>query len=130
MLTVKSLLTEMALRRLTPAQFYFCQQPTCAIVYFTNAGETYSTLDTRLIPWQKQPAGRRRICYCFDENEASMLDEMEETGRCAAVRRVRDHIAAGRCACEIRNPRGTCCLGDLMRAVAGVEAGGVSEVQT
>ena len=34
-----------------------------------------------------------------------------------AVERVRAHISAGRCACEVRNPRGACCLGDVTNAV-------------
>ena len=128
MLTVKSLLTQMALRRLVPAPFYLCLEPVCPVVYFTNSGQEYPTTDVRVVPWQKQPAGRRTICYCFDENEPSMLHEMAHTGRCAAIQRIRDHIAAARCACEVRNPRGTCCLGDLVKAVVRIEAGAVPEL--
>ncbi|MGV3516612.1 putative iron-sulfur cluster-binding metallochaperone [Luteitalea sp.] len=129
-LTVKALLTVAALRRLSPRPFHLCQEQTCPVVYFSSDGQAYTTADVRARPWQKQPAGNRRICYCFDENEASMRRELTETGRCAAVQRVRDHIAAERCACEVRNPRGTCCLGDLMKAVAQIGADGVSEVET
>lgn len=128
-LTVKALLTEFALRRLQPTPLYFCQQPTCSVVYFTTDGQVYGGTDVRVPVWQKEPAGTRRICYCFDENESSMLRELVETGRCGAVRRVRDHIAADRCACEVRNPRGTCCLGDLMKAVGHLESGCVPEVE-
>jgi hypothetical protein len=46
---------------------------------------------------------------------------LEETGRTMAIERVREHIAATRCACDIRNPRGACCLGDLIAAVKRVE---------
>jgi hypothetical protein len=126
LLTAKSLLTEMALARLTPAQLYFCLDPSCSVVYFTVDGQVYTTNDIRVAVWQKEPAGCRRICYCFDENEESMMRELVERGRCAAVQRVRDHIAADRCACEVRNPRGTCCLGDLMKAVARLEADCIS----
>jgi hypothetical protein len=64
------------------------------------------------------------VCYCFGENEAAMARELAETGRCDAPLRVREHVAAGRCACEVRNPRGACCLGDVMKAVASLEAAG------
>lgn len=121
LLTAKALLTETALRHLAPVRLYFCQEPTCSVVYFATDGQVYTRTDVRVPVWQKEPAGRRRICYCFDENEASMARELVETGRCGAVQRVRDHIAADRCACEVRNPRGTCCLGDLMKAVAQIE---------
>jgi hypothetical protein len=32
------------------------------------------------------------------------------------------HIDADRCACDVRNPRGTCCISDLIAAVKRVEA--------
>lgn len=129
LLTVKALLSEIALRRLVPQQLYFCQQPTCSVVYFAADGQVYTSSDVRVPVWQKEPTGSRRICYCFDENEGSMLRELIETGRCGAVQRVREHIAADRCACEVRNPRGKCCLGDLMKAVARLEACCISEVE-
>ncbi|MBY0497452.1 MAG: (2Fe-2S)-binding protein [Cyanobacteria bacterium] len=127
--TVKALLTELALRQFEPGPHSFCPGATCSVVYFAADGQVYTTTDVRVPVWQKQPAGARRICYCFDENEASMAREVVETGRCGAVQRVRDHIAAGRCACEVRNPRGTCCLGEVMKAVARVESECSSEVE-
>ena len=129
LLTVKALLCESALRAVGDGPYRFCADPTCAVVYFDNEGHVFNTADLRVPVWQKQPAGARRICYCFDENEASMAREFTETGRCDAPQRVRDHIAAGRCACEVRNPRGACCLGDVMKAVARIEAECASVVQ-
>lgn len=121
LLTVKALITEMALARLPAAPMYFCGTPTCPVVYFTADGQLYTKADVRVPVWQKEPVGSRIFCYCFDENERAMHRERRETGRCDAIRRVRDHIAAGRCACEVRNPRGACCLGDLIQAVAQLE---------
>jgi len=129
LLTAKALLTEEALRHLATGALHFCRDPKCSVVYFSPAGAVYTTRDVRVRVWQKQPAGDRTICYCFDENEAAMTRELVETGQCGAVQRVRDHIAAGRCACEVRNPRGTCCLGDLMKAVARIEADCASVVE-
>ena len=57
------------------------------------------------------------MCYCFGENEADIRTEIEATGHSEAVQRVRAHIEAGRCACEVRNPRGVCCLGDIAATV-------------
>ena len=34
------------------------------------------------------------------------------------MHRVRGHISAARCACDLRNPRGRCCLGELTETVA------------
>jgi len=115
--TVKALLTDTALARYEHAAYRFCPDATCAVVYFAETGTTFTTNDVRDRVWQKDPPGRRTLCYCFGENEADIADEIERTGHSSAVQRVRAHIAAKRCACEIRNPRGTCCLGDLLAAV-------------
>ena len=64
------------------------------------------------------------ICYCFGENEADISAEVEQTGRYNAVERVRVHIASGRCACDVRNPKGACCLGDVTQAVKRITANG------
>lgn len=122
LLTVKALLGEVALRAVRGGPYWFCGDSACAVVYFDDEGHVFTTADLRVPVWQKAPAGARMICYCFDENEASMARELSKTGRCDASQRVRDHIAAGRCACEVRNPRGTCCLADVMKAVARIEA--------
>lgn len=114
--TVKALLRPEALGRITLAGFYFCPGSACDTVYFSE-GQVFRTGDLSVDVWQKQPAGRRTFCYCFGENEAEMRAELQTTGRINAVERVRHHIAERRCACDIKNPRGTCCLGELGRAV-------------
>ena len=121
--TVKALLTEQALARLEPTTGYrFCADARCNVVYFSGSGSHFSTVDLRVPVRQKQPSGRGLVCYCFGESDASIRAEIETTGRSLAVQRVREHITAGRCACEVRNPRGTCCLGDVMAAVKRVES--------
>ena len=116
-LTVKALLTDAALTRYEHAAYRFCPDAACAVVYFAETGPAFTKDDVRERVWQKEPAGDRTLCYCFGENEADITREIERTGRPAAVQRVRAHIAAQRCACEVRNPRGACCLGDLVAAV-------------
>ena len=120
--TVKALLTEEALRGLTPSTHRFCSEPTCAVAYFDEGGHTYSKADLRVPVWQKEPFGARMVCYCFGENERDICAEIGATGASRAVERVRGHIGAGRCACEVRNPRGICCLGDVAAAVKRVTA--------
>lgn len=119
--TVKALLREHSLRRISKHQHHFCSDPDCEVVYFDEAGGVYLKDDVRMAVWQKEPSGRRMICYCFDESEAGMLTECELVGTTAAAERVRAHIAAGRCACEVRNPRGACCLGDILAAIARIK---------
>jgi Zinc binding domain len=119
--TVKALLTEHALQRLTAGDYRFCADTRCDVVYFSTDGARFASADVRVAIWQKLPFGCRLMCYCFGESEASIHTEIEATGRSFAVERIREHIAAGRCACEVRNPRGACCLGDVAAAVKRME---------
>lgn len=99
----------------------FCPDPSCEVVYFDTEGGCYRQSDIRVPVWQKQPFGHRMVCYCFGESEDSIRAEFTTTGHSHAVERVRGHIAAGRCACEVRNPRGVCCLADLTAATKRIE---------
>jgi hypothetical protein len=115
--TIEALLTERALMRLTPGDCRFCPDADCEVVYFGSGDMRFTTEDIRVGVWQKQPVGDRQVCYCFGESEGSIRAEIEAEGCSSAVARIREHIVAGRCACEIRNPRGSCCLGDVMAAI-------------
>jgi CopZ-like zinc binding protein len=126
--TVKALLTEEAMRRLTRSDYRFCADADCDVVYFDANGSFFGTKDIRVPVWQKLPFGSRRMCYCFGESEVSIGREIQTAGRSSAVERIREHIAAGRCACEIRNPRGACCLGDVIAAIKRVEGASRSGV--
>lgn len=128
-LTVKALLTATALRRFEPGDYRFCPDPSCAVVYFDADGHTFSASDVRVGVWQKQPEGDRVVCYCFGDNETDIRAEIARDGRSQAAERVRAHIQAGRCACEVRNPRGACCLGDVSAAVKRLTAAAAERVK-
>lgn len=106
--TVKALLTMAAMRRLGKGPYRFCPDAGCDVVYFDRGGAWFTRADVRVPVWQKEPPGQRLLCYCFDETDPE---------------RVRAHIRAGRCACDVRNPRGACCLEDLNRWSASLQAG-------
>ena len=116
--TVKAILSESSLGRLIPRTYYFCPEPACTVVYFSEQGECYSKDDLRTTVWQKEPAGNRLLCYCFGENEQTIAAEIAATGTSNAMDRVKEHIHSERCACDVRNPRGVCCLADLKAAIA------------
>ena len=112
----------MALRRIQLTHYRFCSNAACDVVYFGDAGDRFDTEDVRMPVWQKEAAGARLLCYCFGETEADIRRQVLQNARAEVVDRIRDHIAAERCACEIRNPRGACCLGDVIAAVKRIEA--------
>jgi CopZ-like zinc binding protein len=120
--TVKALLTALALRHVQLTHYRFCANPACETVYFGDAGDRFAVGDIRVPVWQKEPGGARLLCYCFGETESAIRSELLERGRTDVLDRIREHIAAERCACDIRNPRGACCLGEVSAAVTRIDA--------
>ena len=57
------------------------------------------------------------ICYCFGFTEAMAVEEIRATGKCTIPQRITAEVKSGNCACEIRNPQGSCCLGNVTAAV-------------
>ena len=120
--TVKALLITEALAQLEIVTFRFCPDPLCDIVYASDTGQIFRVGDVRVPVWQKLPAGERVLCYCFGENERDIQTEIAVHGSTAVISRVRGHIAERRCACDVRNPRGACCLAELTAAVKRLQA--------
>ncbi len=120
--TIEALLTDAALGRLTADVYRFCPDADCDVVYFSAGGVQFATADVRVSVGHKMPVGRRPLCYCFGESDATIRAEIEMLGRSSAPERIRDHIANGRCACDVRNPRGVCCLGEVIAAIRRLES--------
>ena len=108
------------MNRFEQSAYRFCADAAWDVVYFDGHGRVFRTCDIRVPVWQKAAPGARMICYCFGESEDRIRTEIRAHGRSQALQRVRAHIAAHRCACDIRNPRGTCCLGEISATVARI----------
>jgi len=123
--TLKALLQPRALAQLGPGPYRFCPTPACPTVYF-GPGESHGREDLVVPVFQKEREGHRTVCYCFAVSEAVVREEAEATGASAAASRIRALVQAGRCACELRNPQGSCCLGDVFAIVAQAQRTGSS----
>lgn len=107
-LTLKSLLVPQALERLNPpADYQFCSSANCPVVYFSAAGDVFTTDDLKVPVFQKDPGEDVPICYCFGwtRRRIQAIDESF-----SIVDSITKHIQAGRCGCEVNNPQGRCCL--------------------
>jgi len=120
-ITVKALLRPEALTRLSAPAHRFCPTASCAVVYF-GEGEAFDREDLTVPVFQKEPAGDRTVCYCFAITEADLRREIADTGRSTAAQGITAHVKAGRCACEIKNPQGNCCLGNVAAVVKALAA--------
>ena len=97
--------------------FRFCRNAACDVVYFSDAGVVLSKADVRERVALKEADGTISLCYCFGFSRAMMEKEVRSTGRCTIPQRIAAQVKAGNCACEIRNPQGTCCLGNVTAAL-------------
>jgi len=115
-ITVKAMLRPGALMRLSAPEHRFCPTPACSVVYF-GIEEVFHREEIVVPVFQKEPAGERTVCYCFAVTEADLRRELEQTGHSTATAEISEHVRADRCACELKNPQGSCCLGNVATAV-------------
>ena len=53
------------------------------------------------------------VCYCFLYRRSDLEREIVTVGEAQISARIATEIKTGNCACEVRNPTGRCCLGDV-----------------
>lgn len=100
------------------SQYHFCETPTCEVVYFSNeTGQYFNKKDVRVRVGIKETQDPISICYCFNHTVASAREEIACTGSSTVVASITAEIKAGNCACEIKNPSGRCCLGEVNKVL-------------
>ncbi len=118
-ISLKSLLVPNALAKISPENNYrMCTNGACNIVYFNEKGQVYLTGDVKVPVFQKTDAEDCPVCYCFGWTREKIKQELAETGSSTAVSSITEHIQAGRCGCDVNNPQGSCCLGNVKKVVA------------
>ncbi len=118
MLTVKSLVRHLPLG-MPNTQYYFCEAPSCDAVYFPldTQAPLFRRGDLVVRVGAKEIEGPLLVCYCFGFTRQDIWDEIRSTGKSTVVKRITAEVEAGRCACEVKNPSGKCCLGDVTRTI-------------
>jgi hypothetical protein len=117
-LTVKAMLA-VSLHAIHPVGYGFCRTEDCLVIYFSLDGEqTMGETDLRELIHQKHPNDDDvYVCYCFRHTPGSIRAELSKTGQSTVVETVTRGTQTDQCACEIRNPQGSCCLGNVRAAV-------------
>ena len=116
MLTVKSLVRRIPLG-MPNTQYYFCDSSDCEVVYFPldPEGPSFRRGDLVVRVGTKEIEDPIPICYCFGFTRQDISDEIRRTGNSTVAKTIAAEVEAGRCACEVKNPSGKCCLGDITR---------------
>lgn len=120
--TVKALLA-VSLTEVRDSPYFFCKDADCPVVYFSEDGtQTFTKDQIRERVYQKEPdSDDVFVCYCFRHTPGSIRAELIATGKSAVVEGINAGIQAGQCACDIRNPQGSCCLGNVNAVVKAVQ---------
>jgi len=107
-------------------EYRFCRTPDCPVVYYSLDGtQTFGEEDLRERVFQKHPAEEDIfVCYCFRHTLGSIKAELARSGTSTVVAAVTAAVREGKCACDIRNPQGDCCLGNLRAVVKSLTRAG------
>ena len=125
LLTVKPEFLEKAL----DGTYRFCQARECPVVYFEEQENRVFTInDLRITVGVKASADPIPLCYCFGFDESHLREEISQTGTTTIPERISHLIREGLCACDVRNPSGKCCLGEVNNAAQRLRKEAVHQV--
>ena len=131
--TIRAILKPAQALPLLPVGRRFCATPSCELVYYGDDGRAVMKSEIPIRVGLKEREDPIPLCYCFGFSVADVRSEIAETGRCTIPARIAADVRAGRCSCEIKNPSGICCLGEVNRVVKQeqetVQAGGEKRPQ-
>jgi len=115
-ITVQALLKAEARGAVNGSHYRFCETPNCPVVYYGGDGSQFGKEQIRVRVGFKETEDPVLLCYCFGVTERMIHEEIRQTGRSSASTRIRAEVKAGNCRCEMENPSGRCCLGEVIRA--------------
>lgn len=120
MITVKSLVRSLSLG-MPATDYYFCDARGCDVVYFPLDARApiFRRGDLLVRVGAKEESGPAQVCYCFGFTRQDVWDEICQTGESAIAEQITAEVKAGTCACEVKNPSGKCCLGEIAQVVQG-----------
>ena len=96
-----------AAEKLSQTSYKLCRNPDCPVVYFAP-GITIEKTELRVPVNFKEKSYDGPVCYCFNHTVASIKAEIQSKGHSTAPAMITREVKAGRCACEVKNPAGTC----------------------
>lgn len=119
LITLKALLKPSALETIEAESSYtFCSTPSCDLVYF-SVSQSFSKDNLKVSVFQKDSSLDIPVCYCFNWTRARLTEAMKSNGD--PIEHIREQVQANRCGCEVNNPQGACCLGNVTTFVRSLD---------
>ena len=101
---------------------YYCPNPDDATIYFfpdERAPLSKGQVTVRVGFKEAEPP--RLVCYCFEHTREEIQQDFLRQGESTIKADIREKVAAGLCSCEVKNPKGKCCVGDVRAAYRELE---------
>ena len=122
-ITVESLIRPEHKHSLAATPYYFCDSPDCDIVYVPACAEPVIAKNAlRVRVGIKEKVDPIPLCYCFGFDKGAIFGDIRSKGTTDIPKIITQRIKAGECRCEVTNPSGNCCLGDVYKAVMQAQA--------
>jgi len=96
--------------------YSFCRTADCEVVYFSDQA-VFKKPDLKVRVGIKETTDPIPLCYCFAYSREDVHQDIESTGSTTILEEIKAEVQGGFCACEVKNPSGACCLGDITRAI-------------
>lgn len=101
----------------------FCATPQCQVLYYGADGRVVDKGEAAVRVGLKETEDPIVLCYCFGFTRADVWREIAARGLCTIPSQIAHELKAGRCACEVKNPSGSCCVGEVRQAIDEALAG-------
>jgi hypothetical protein len=120
-ITLKSMLKPAVLDSLNVGlTHYFCSTRDCDIVYFDTDIKSYRISDIKVPVHQKENSLTVPVCYCFGWTKEKIGEYLKKGLTPKPLGHIRENIKENRCGCEVNNPQGSCCLGNVASYINGL----------
>ena len=96
--------------------FYYCKTAECKTIYFREdlvLRQEHLSVTVGL----KKGANPATLCYCFEWTKGKIQEEIQATGGTKALDDIKAKMENPGCSCEVLNPSGGCCLGDVSKVI-------------
>ena len=99
--------------------YYFCSGSDCDVIYVSALGDHIITKDMLNVRVGiKETEDPVPVCYCFGYERKDIEDDIRRQGRTDIQNIITGRVRAGECRCEVTNPSGGCCLGEVAKAIS------------
>lgn len=120
-ITPKSILKDNIVGLISDEKSYrYCKNKNCDISYFAE-DQNFHVADMKVKATHKDNGLDVHVCYCFNYTRDMILKDIMNNGKSNALKEIKDKMKDPGCFCEISNPQGSCCLGNVSAWIREIE---------